>query len=42
MSKKEMVTNIFGDEIEACCYDPMTGYLEMVSATLTNTIMEAM
>ena len=26
MSKKEMVTNIFGDEIEACCYDPMTGY----------------
>ena len=26
MSEKEMVTNIFGDEIEACCYDPMTGY----------------
>ena len=26
MSKKEMVTNIFGDEVEACCYDPMTGY----------------
>ena len=21
-----MVINIFGDEIEACCYDPMTGY----------------
>ena len=26
MSEKEMVINIFGDEIEACCYDPMTGY----------------
>ena len=26
MSEKEIVTNIFGDEIEACCYDPMTGY----------------
>ena len=26
MSEKERVTNIFGDEIEACCYDPMTGY----------------
>ena len=26
MSEKEMVVNIFGDEIEACCYDPMTGY----------------
>ena len=26
MSEKEIVVNIFGDEIEACCYDPMTGY----------------
>ena len=26
MSEKEVVINIFGDEIEACCYDPMTGY----------------
>ena len=26
MSEKEIVINIFGDEIEACCYDPMTGY----------------
>ena len=26
MSEKEMVVNIFGDEIEACCYNPMTGY----------------
>ena len=26
MSEKEIVNNIFGDEIEACCYDPMTGY----------------
>ena len=26
MSEKEIVLNIFGDEIEACCYDPMTGY----------------
>ena len=26
MTEKEIVINIFGDEIEACCYDPMTGY----------------
>ena len=26
MSEKEIVINIFGDEIEACCHDPMTGY----------------
>ena len=26
MSEKEMVINIFGDEIEACCFDPLTGY----------------
>ena len=26
MSEKEIVINIFGDEIEACCYDPITGY----------------
>ena len=26
MSEKESVVIIFGDEIEACCYDPMTGY----------------
>ena len=26
MSEKEIVVNIFGDEIEASCYDPMTGY----------------
>ena len=26
MSEKELVINIFGDEIEACFYDPMTGY----------------
>ena len=25
MSKKEVI-NIFGDQIEACCHDPVTGY----------------
>ena len=25
MSKKEEVINIFGDTIEACCHDPVTG-----------------
>ena len=26
MSKKEEVINIFGDTIEACCHDPVTGF----------------
>ena len=26
MSKKNEIVNIFGDTIEACCHDPVTGY----------------
>ena len=26
MEKKKEVLNIFGDTIEACCHDPVTGY----------------
>ena len=26
MSKSEKILNIFGDEIDACCHDPVTGF----------------
>ncbi len=26
MNKKDEIVNIFGDTIEACCHDPLTGY----------------